>query len=143
MPSRVLYVKNLGKHATVDDVRSLFGAAFDSDAEAKVMSVRLMRGRMAGQAFVTLPSPAVAATALRCVHGYMLRDGEPVVVVRCVDYRVLPSPPPRALLPIADAVIRAFASQCHAPLFAIHYHSRSAKRRVPAIAAASREQGGS
>ena len=38
-------------------------------------------GRMKGQAFIGLPSEAVAAQALRETNGYLLR-GKPIVVVR-------------------------------------------------------------
>lgn len=45
------------------------------------MSVRVMKGRMSGQAFVTFPSLSVAALALKCVHAVELSPGQPVVVV--------------------------------------------------------------
>ena len=45
-------------------------------------SIQLMKtGRMKGQAFIGLPSEAVAAQALRETNGYLLR-GKPIIVVR-------------------------------------------------------------
>ena len=45
-------------------------------------SIQLMKtGRMKGQAFIGLPSEAVAAQALRETNGYLLR-GKPIIMVR-------------------------------------------------------------
>jgi len=43
--------------------------------------VDVKKGKMKGQAFVTLATPEMATEALHETHGYLLRD-KPIVVVR-------------------------------------------------------------
>ena len=45
------------------------------------LQIRVMEGRMKGQAFVTFPSVELAREALTTVNGYLLKD-KPIVVVR-------------------------------------------------------------
>lgn len=50
-------------------------------------NIQLMKtGRMKGQAFIGLPSEAVAAQALKETNGYQLR-GKPIVVVYKISYK--------------------------------------------------------
>ena len=90
-PSTKLYLRNMVKDVTADDILKLFGCFFDNDDQAKEqvrfisvmrrsLEIRVMEGRMKGQAFVTFPSVELAREALTTVNGYLLRD-KPVVVV--------------------------------------------------------------
>ena len=85
-PTCGLFVKNLPRSVTEAQVRSLFGCIFESTGDADTcMAVQVLKGRMRGQAFVTFPTTSIAATALRCAHGYMMRGANhPVVIVRVV-----------------------------------------------------------
>ena len=91
-PSSKLYLRNMAKNVTADDLLRLFGCFFDSDEEAKEWSsemmmrrrkleIRVMEGRMRGQAFVTFPSVELAREALVTVNGYLLKE-KPIVIVR-------------------------------------------------------------
>ncbi|GFR64223.1 RNA-binding protein 41, partial [Elysia marginata] len=53
-PNRVLYVKNLPSSTTDTDLMSLFGCLQQHDGQPRI-SIKLLSGRMKGQAFVTLP----------------------------------------------------------------------------------------
>ncbi|CAN4112500.1 unnamed protein product [Withania somnifera] len=66
-PSQILYLKNLAKEVTVDDIYFIFGIFFGSNDEAKSsLAVKLMQeGRMRGQAFITFPSVELAQNALK------------------------------------------------------------------------------
>uniref|UniRef100_A0A182YP06 Uncharacterized protein n=1 Tax=Anopheles stephensi TaxID=30069 RepID=A0A182YP06_ANOST len=92
-PTNKLYIKNLSKHVTEQDLLSVFGAFFP-DKEVQTIDVRLMKtGRMKGQAFVTFVPPAgdgvetpdggifeaCVERALTAVNGYILKD-KPMVV---------------------------------------------------------------
>lgn len=46
-PSKILFLKNLKSGVTEDDIRNVFGEFLD-----KILSVRIMKGKMRGQAFV-------------------------------------------------------------------------------------------
>lgn len=94
-PSCKLYLRNMVKDVTTDDILKLFGCFFDNDDQAKEyclciplicrsLEIRVMEGRMKGQAFVTFPSVELAREALTTVNGYLLRD-KPIVVVGQVD----------------------------------------------------------
>ena len=96
-PSTKLYLRNMVKDVTVDDILKLFGCFFDNDDQAKEqarflpvmrrsLEIRVMEGRMKGQAFVTFPSVELAREALTTVNGYLLRD-KPVVVVGAIPVR--------------------------------------------------------
>ncbi|KAF0289513.1 RNA-binding protein 40 [Amphibalanus amphitrite] len=77
-----LYIKNLDKRVVAADLRRVFGRYIDwTDEEHKnAFDIRLMQeGRMKGQAFISLPSPAAAERALADTHGFILRD-KPMVV---------------------------------------------------------------
>ncbi|BBN08916.1 U11/U12 small nuclear ribonucleoprotein 65 kDa protein [Marchantia polymorpha subsp. ruderalis] len=80
-PTQVLYIKNLSKDVTAEDLYYVYGAFFSSRSEAmQLLSIKLMQeGRMRGQAFVYWPSVDLAKIALAGSHGYMLK-GKPMVV---------------------------------------------------------------
>lgn len=98
-PSCKLYLRNMVKDVTETDLLQLFGCFFDSDDLAKEyliifglymfrnLQIRVMEGRMRGQAFVTFPSVELAREALTTVNGYILKD-KPIVVVS-TDYVIL------------------------------------------------------
>ncbi|KAL2630775.1 hypothetical protein R1flu_015461 [Riccia fluitans] len=80
-PTKVLYIKNLAKDVTVEDLYYVYGAFFVSRSEAmQLLSMKLMQeGRMRGQAFVYWPSVDLAKIALAGSHGYVLKS-KPMVV---------------------------------------------------------------
>ncbi|KAL1426762.1 hypothetical protein MTO96_017991 [Rhipicephalus appendiculatus] len=81
MASR-LYIKNVAKSATVEDLFRIYGGYIDADSEEQrnAFDIRLMKeGRMKGQAFLTLASESQADRARRDSNGYLLK-GKPLVV---------------------------------------------------------------
>lgn len=81
-PSMRLYIKNLSKTATEQDVHRIYRRYIEniSEEEQNGFDVRVMQeGRMKGQAFVTFPSVAIAETALHETNGYLLKE-RPMVV---------------------------------------------------------------
>jgi len=81
-PSSKLYIKNLAKATTMEDLRFIYGryVFWQNDAEAESFVIRLLQeGRMRGQAFVSLPSAEAAAEAREHTNGYILND-KPMVV---------------------------------------------------------------
>jgi len=54
------------------------------------IEIRVMEGRMSGQAFVTLANQELAAEALEAVHGYVF-NGKPLFVVRSSFSNILAS----------------------------------------------------
>ncbi|XP_052812540.1 RNA-binding region-containing protein 3-like [Mya arenaria] len=77
-----LYIKNLTKHTTEQDLVNLFGALIDwsADLAYEAFDVRLMKeGRMKGQAFVTLPDEMSAQRILQECNGYVLK-AKPMVI---------------------------------------------------------------
>ncbi|CAG0918654.1 unnamed protein product [Notodromas monacha] len=81
-PVSRLYIKNLPKNCTEEDVRKVFGAYVDwSNAEeaARFDLKVLKEGRMKGQAFVSMPSVETAETARRETNGFSLK-GKSIVV---------------------------------------------------------------
>ncbi|XP_050539173.1 RNA-binding region-containing protein 3-like [Daktulosphaira vitifoliae] len=81
-PSCRLYVKNLAKTVTTDDLKFIY-KRFISLKELQpgtMFDVRLMQeGRMKGQAFITMPCVQNASQALEETNGYILKD-KPMVV---------------------------------------------------------------
>ncbi|XP_072045379.1 RNA-binding protein 41-like isoform X2 [Amphiura filiformis] len=73
IPSKVLYLKNLTKHVTEEDLVSLFIRFQFSDKEKLVF--KLLRC----QAFVTFPDIETATSALNLVNGYELK-GKPIII---------------------------------------------------------------
>lgn len=78
-PSNKLYIKNIAKEVTLDDLKSIFYRYLDEKCaennQVRAIDIRLMTtGRMKGQAFVTFSGPYLddeeqpAATAFRIVE---------------------------------------------------------------------------
>ncbi|XP_068618558.1 RNA-binding region-containing protein 3-like [Battus philenor] len=81
-PSMRLYIKNLAKTVTEQDVKRIYRRYIENLPEEKQIGfdVRVMQeGRMKGQAFVTFPSERLAEDALNETNGFMLKD-RPMVV---------------------------------------------------------------
>ncbi|PVD38143.1 hypothetical protein C0Q70_00754 [Pomacea canaliculata] len=81
-PSRRLYIKNLARQVTEEDLHWIFGRYVNwADEGEKIMfDIRLMReGRMKGQAFVTLPGTEQAKQAVADVNAFVLK-GKPMAV---------------------------------------------------------------
>ncbi|KAH9498105.1 RNA-binding region-containing protein 3 [Bulinus truncatus] len=81
-PSCRLYIKNLAKNVTEEDIHWIYGryVDWDNELETNIFDIRLMKtGRMKGQGFVTLPSEKVAITAVKETNGFILKD-KPLVV---------------------------------------------------------------
>ncbi|OWF43882.1 RNA-binding protein 40-like [Mizuhopecten yessoensis] len=81
-PTTRLYIKNLAKHTTEQDIVNLYGqyVNWQSDLHKNMFDVRLMKeGRMKGQAFVTFPTEEAAGRALKDTNGYVINT-KPMVV---------------------------------------------------------------
>lgn len=81
-PSLRLYIKNLAKNVTSEDVERIYRLyVVDlTEEERQGFDVRVMQeGRMKGQAFVTFPSERIAQKALTETNGFMLKD-RPMIV---------------------------------------------------------------
>ena len=75
LESSSLYVKNLSKHVTEEDLHNIFKRFVDLSDKHQEESyhIRLMtQGRMRGQAFVTLPTVELATQALHFSNNYQL-----------------------------------------------------------------------
>eukprot|EP00117_Sycon_ciliatum_P009065 scpid80803/ scgid0437/ RNA-binding protein 40; RNA-binding motif protein 40; RNA-binding region-containing protein 3 len=82
-PSCRLYVKNLGKQVTEEDLRFIFGRFVDRESSEHMerFNIRLMQeGRMKGQAFITLADEEIAEKARKETNGFVLQS-KPLVVV--------------------------------------------------------------
>ncbi|XP_058065862.1 RNA-binding region-containing protein 3-like [Anopheles bellator] len=87
-PSDKLYIKNLSKHVTEQDLKKIFDLFFEQDV-LRVVDVKLMKtGRMKGQAFVSFVSVSadkadelkkIVANVLSVTNGYILKD-KPMVI---------------------------------------------------------------
>mmetsp|Transcript_41294 Transcript_41294/g.78944 ORF Transcript_41294/g.78944 Transcript_41294/m.78944 type:complete len:478 (+) Transcript_41294:159-1592(+) len=79
--SCILYLKNLARGVTEEDLVWLFGNCFESKARCTdQMHLRLMQeGRMKGQAFATFPSVQLAQLGMETAHRVVLK-GKPVIV---------------------------------------------------------------
>lgn len=80
-PSNILYVKNLSKKVTEEDLSYLYGFVFETDQDTKEqLQIKLMKkGAMKGQAFLTFPTVRQASQGMSITHGYMLY-GQPMIV---------------------------------------------------------------
>jgi len=76
-PNKVLFIKNLHHKTTEADLVSLF-IRFQKKLGPKIV-FRLMKGKMNGQAFVTMPDIASATAALNLVNGYVFKS-KPVII---------------------------------------------------------------
>ncbi|KAI8050670.1 uncharacterized protein B0P05DRAFT_563131 [Gilbertella persicaria] len=68
-PSAKLYLKNLSKHTTQQDLIDLY-SQFSQEVDVRLMN----KGKLRDQAFVTFPNEAVASLALECTNGFLLHD---------------------------------------------------------------------
>lgn len=75
-PSHILYLKNLSKKVTESDLASLF-VHFQKDSLPPTL--KLLKGKMRGQAFITFDTSQTATEALDLINGYMLK-GQPIVI---------------------------------------------------------------
>lgn len=76
-PSSRLYIKNLSRHVSEEDIWKIFGyyVNWNDKDEKNMFYIRLMQeGRIRGQAFVTLPSEEVAKVALEDTNGFVLHN---------------------------------------------------------------------
>lgn len=81
-PSMRLYIKNLAKNVTEQDVKRIYKRYVEHIPEDELIGfdVRVMQeGRMKGQGFVTFPSVKIAENALNETNGYLLKE-KPMVV---------------------------------------------------------------
>lgn len=81
-PSMRLYIKNLAKSVTEQDVKRIYKHYVErlSEEELVGFDVRVMQeGKMKGQAFVTFPSARIAEKALHETNGFLLKE-KPMVV---------------------------------------------------------------
>ncbi|XP_078323610.1 RNA-binding region-containing protein 3-like isoform X2 [Crassostrea virginica] len=77
-----LYIKNLAKNTTEQDLLNIYGGFvnWDDDLEKNIFDIRLMKeGRMKGQAFVTFASENSADKALKETNGFVL-NSKPMAV---------------------------------------------------------------
>ncbi|XP_065883401.1 RNA-binding region-containing protein 3-like [Dysidea avara] len=80
-PTSRLYIKNLAKNVTEQDLTYIYGRYIDytSEEHTAMFNVRLMTtGRMKGQAFIGLPSEDIALQAIKDTNGYQLK-GKPII----------------------------------------------------------------
>ena len=75
--SRTLYIKNLAKNISEKDLAKLFARYYIKDSSN--VEYKLMKGRMRGQAFVTLKDEKTATEALLLNNGYMIND-KPIII---------------------------------------------------------------
>lgn len=81
-PTTRLYIKNLAKHTSEQDIVNLYGqyVNWQSELHKNMFDIRLMKeGRMKGQAFVTFPTEESASRALKDTNGYVINT-KPMVV---------------------------------------------------------------
>lgn len=72
-----LYLKNLNKHTSEQDLVDIFGNYVDwnSETEKSMFDIRVMKeGRMKGQGFITLPSEESAEKAMNDTNGFVLNN---------------------------------------------------------------------
>ncbi|KAI7905026.1 uncharacterized protein BX663DRAFT_501407 [Cokeromyces recurvatus] len=74
-PSSKLYIKNLSKKTTQEDLIQLF-SKFSKDIVVDLKS----KGRLRDQAFISFQDPDAATLALECTNGYVLLD-RPIAVL--------------------------------------------------------------
>lgn len=83
VPSNRLYVKNIAKNVTTEDLAYIFNRYKEepTDDQISLFEIKLMQeGRMKGQAFVTLSNQQLAQKAVEETNGFILKD-KPLVVV--------------------------------------------------------------
>jgi hypothetical protein len=75
-PYKVLYLKNLDKNVSVEDLVSIF-IQFQEAGKDKI-GFKLMNGKMKGQAFITFADEQTATKALELVNGFVFK-GKPII----------------------------------------------------------------
>lgn len=85
VPTSRLYIKNLTKHTTEDDLKYIYGNLFESEEDMKNnLEINLMKsGRLKGQAFLKFKSIEMAEKALLKTNGYILHN-KPMIVVSII-----------------------------------------------------------
>lgn len=81
-PTSRLYIKNLTKQTTEQDLMNLFGSFVDWSQElaSEIFDIRVMKeGRMKGQAFITLPGEEAAKEVVKECNGFILNN-KPIVI---------------------------------------------------------------
>lgn len=81
-PTSRLYIKNLTKHTTEQDLMNIFGSFVDWSQElaTDTFDIRVMKeGRMKGQAFITLPNEEEAKAIVKECNGFILNN-KPIVI---------------------------------------------------------------
>jgi len=76
-PSKVLYVKNLDKNITAQDLVSVF-IRFQEEGKDKI-GFKLMDGKMKGTAFITFHDELTATKALKLAHGFVFKN-KPMII---------------------------------------------------------------
>ncbi|KAI8967365.1 hypothetical protein BDF20DRAFT_829525, partial [Mycotypha africana] len=74
-PNSKLYVKNLHKHVSQEDLQNIF-KVFSKDVKVELM----VKGKLKGQAFITFPDVTTAQQALECTNGFPLKGNRPMAV---------------------------------------------------------------
>ncbi|GBP17820.1 RNA-binding protein 41 [Eumeta japonica] len=77
VPSRILYLKNIAPSVSKERLILLFDKFLDENQGP--INVRLMVGRMRGQAFIEFRDEHIAVKALQDVNGTII-DGKPIIV---------------------------------------------------------------
>nr|APR62721.1 RNA-binding protein 41 [Harmonia axyridis] len=72
-PSKILYVKNANS-LTVNNLEQLFNS-FHFQTKA----INVMKGRMKGQAFIEMENCQLAAEALKCINGVIVKN-KPIII---------------------------------------------------------------
>ncbi|KFM61302.1 RNA-binding protein 41, partial [Stegodyphus mimosarum] len=75
--SKTLYLKNLHRKITANELRSIFGC-FEEENKDPV-NYKICTRKMKGQAFVTFTDSKIASKALHYANGYLLR-GKPIII---------------------------------------------------------------
>jgi len=83
-PSAKLFLKNLSSKVTEVDLRFIFNRYSKTPTGEDVQVNLMTKGKMHGQAFVTLPDRDTATRALDQVLGYVLHD-RPIIMVRVLS----------------------------------------------------------
>ncbi|PRP75470.1 hypothetical protein PROFUN_15720 [Planoprotostelium fungivorum] len=81
VPCSKLFIRSLPKEVTISQIEALFGRFFPSQQQMKEsLQIKIMGGRMKGQAFVQFTDASTATQALEGTHGYVM-DGKPILIV--------------------------------------------------------------
>ncbi len=73
-PTALLYVKNLARKTSIEDLMRVFGSFLGAVADPTAAIEHFSQGRMRNQAFVHCASAEAAQLALRATHGFVLHS---------------------------------------------------------------------